>query len=336
MKWETQVSTDVAVEFTLFDRLTGTIEYFNKSSKDLLFDVSQPLSTGVQSVIQNVGKVTNSGVEIDLDYKVLKEKDYGFSIGANATFLKNKITKLPDTMKDGYVTGSKRWEEGKSMYEFWLRQWWGVDPDTGNGLWIADPDKFEEGKATFLTKDGQQLTDSYSNAKFEYSGSSIPTVTGGFNLKAYYKDFDFAAVFSYQLGGKMLDYGYQDMMATDSYGEAMSPDLLNAWQKPGDITDVPRIDATATHNTNISTSYSTRWLTSSDYLNLRSVTIGYNIPRQILNYLYLKSARISFAAENLFMLKARQGLNPMANYTGLVYNEYQPSRNFTFALNVSF
>ena len=334
--WETQVSTDVALEFTLFDRLTGTIEYFNKSSKDLLFDVSQPLSSGVESVVQNVGKVTNSGVEIELDYKILNEKNYGLSIGANATFLKNKITKLPETMKDGYVSGSKKWVEGESMYEFWLRQWYGVDPETGDGLWIADPEKYKEGEATFLTRDGKQLTNSYSNAKFDFSGSSLPKMYGGFNLKAYYKDFDFAAVFSYQLGGKLLDYGYQDMMATDSYGEAMSPDLLNAWQKAGDVTDVPRIDANATHNTNISTSYSTRWLTSSDYLNLRSITIGWQLPKQWLNYVYMKSARLSFAAENLFMLKARQGLNPMAQYNGLVYNEYQPSRNFTFALNVSF
>ncbi|MBR6446432.1 MAG: TonB-dependent receptor [Prevotella sp.] len=336
LKWETQVSTDVAVEFTLFDRLTGTIEYFKKASKDLLFDVSQPLSTGVSSIIQNVGKVTNTGVEIDLDYKVLKMKDFGLSVGANATFLKNKITKLPDTMKDGYVGGSKKWVEGKSMYEFWLRQWYGVDPETGDGLWIADPEKYKEGEATFLSRDGKQLTNDYSNAMFDFSGASIPKVYGGFNVKANYKAFDFAAIFSYQLGGKLLDYGYQGLMATDSYGESMSPDLLNAWQKPGDITDVPRVDANGPHNTNISTSYSTRWLTKSDYLNLRSITIGYQLPKQVLNYAYLKSARLSFAAENLFMLKARQGLNPMAQFNGLVYNEYMPSRNFTFSLNVTF
>ena len=336
LKWETQISTDFALEFGLFDRLSGTIEYFRKASKDLLFDVSQPLSTGVPSVIQNVGKVTNSGVEISLDYKILKEKNYGLSVGANVTFLKNELTKLPETMKDGYVTGSKKWLEGKSMYEFWLRQWYGVDPETGDGLWIADPEKYEEGKATFLTRDGKQLTNDYSNAKFDFSGHSNPNMYGGFNLNAYYKGFDFAAVFSYQLGGKLLDYGYQGMMDTGSYGQSMSPDLLNAWQKPGDITDVPRIDATTAHNTNISTRYSTRWLTSSDYLNLRSVTIGYQLPKQILNYVAAKSARLSFAAENLFMLKARQGLNPMAQYSGLVYNEYMPSRNFTFALNVSF
>ena len=346
LKWETQVSTDFAIEFGLFDRLTGTIEYFKKASKDLLFDVSQPLSTGVPSIIGNVGKVTNTGIEIDLDYKVIKAKDYGLSIGANATFLKNKITKLPENMKDGYVTGSKKWVEGKSMYEFWLRQWWGVDPNTGDGLWYPNTEDYSDDPnsenynktyaGTIVEVNGQKLTNSYSYAKFEHSGASIPKLFGGFNLKAYYKDFDFAAVFSYQLGGKLLDYGYQSMMATDSYGQSMSPDLLNAWQKPGDVTDVPRVDAFADHNTNISTSYSTRWLTKSDFLNLRSVTIGYQLPKQWLSQVYLKSARISFAAENLFMLKARQGLNPMAQYNGLVYNEYMPSRNFTFALNFTF
>ena len=91
LKWETQISTDIALEFGLFDRLTGTIEYFKKDSKDLLFDVSQPASVGVTSIIQNIGKVTNSGVEIELDYNAFKNKDWSVSVGANATFVKNKI-----------------------------------------------------------------------------------------------------------------------------------------------------------------------------------------------------------------------------------------------------
>ena len=87
LKWETQISTDIALEFGLFDRLTGTIEYFKKDSKDLLFDVSQPASVGVTSIIQNIGKVTNSGVEIELDYNAFKNKDWSVSVGANATFV---------------------------------------------------------------------------------------------------------------------------------------------------------------------------------------------------------------------------------------------------------
>lgn len=354
LKWETQVSTDIALEFGLFDRLTGTIEYFKKDSKDLLFDVSQPASVGVTSIIQNIGKVTNSGVEIELDYNAFKNKDWSVSVGANATFVKNKIKNLPATMKEnGYISGSKKWMEGKSIYEFWLRQWHGVDPQTGDGLYVADISKYNQGnigtgdgnitqsqfdeyKKTVVAIDGKELTNSYTYAKYDFSGSSIPDVYGGFNVRVSYKNFDLAAVFSYQLGGQILDTNYATMMSMTEFGYAQSPDLLNAWKQAGDITEVPRIDNSAAHTTNIGQSYSTRWLTSSDYLNLRSVTIGYQFPKTWLSKVMLKSARLNLTAENLFMLKARQGLNPMANYSGVTYNEYMPSRNITLGLNVSF
>ena len=150
------------------------------------------------------------------------------------------------------------------------------------------------------------------------------------------KGFDLAAVFSYQLGGKLLDTNYAKMMDIGEYGYAQSPDLLNAWKQAGDITDVPRVDNNAAHSTNIGQSYSTRWLTSSNYLNLRSITLGYQLPKSWLGRVMLKSARLNLTMENLFMLKARQGLNPMANFSGITYNEYMPSRNITLGLNVSF
>lgn len=352
--WETQVSTDIAVEFGLFDRLTGSIEYFKKDSKDLLFDVSQPASMGVTSIVQNIGKVSNSGIEVELNYDVFKNKDWNVKVGANATFIKNKIKNLPNAMKEnGYISGSKKWMEGKSIYEFWLRQWHGVDPQTGDGLYVADVDKYNTGnigtgennisqkqyddyKKTVVTQDGKELTNLYSYAKYDFSGSSIPDVYGGFNFSVGYKGFDLSAVFSYQLGGKLLDNSYATMMGLTEFGYAQSPDLFRAWQKPGDITDVPRIDNSSTHTTNIGQSYSTRWLTSSDYLNLRSVTLAYQLPKALLSKVMIKSARINLTAENLFMLKARQGLNPMANYLGITYNEYMPSRNITLGLNLSF
>ncbi len=342
LKWETQISTDFGIEFGLFDRLTGTIEYFQKDSKDLLFSVSQPTSTGVSSISKNIGKVSNKGVEIELNYDVFKNKDWSVSVGANATFVKNELVELPEEMKEnGYINGTKKWMEGKSMYEFWLRQWAGVDPATGNGLWIPDTEAYDSSNAayakTLVTVDGQTYTNDYSYAKYDWSGASTPDVFGGFNFKVGYKGLDLAATFSYQLGGKVLDYGYQGMMGTQEYGYAQSPDLARAWQKPGDITDVPRIDATASHHTNVSQGSSTRWLTSSDYLNLRSVSLAYSLPKAWLKVLGgIKSTRINLTAENLFMLKARQGLNPQANFTGLVYNEYMPARTITIGLNVGF
>lgn len=345
LMWETQVSTDVALEFGLFNRLSGTIEYFRKDSRDLLFDVSQPISAGVSSIIQNIGKVSNYGVEIDLDYTIVSNKNWDIHVSANATFIKNKLVKLPETMsKNGYISGSKKWMEGRSIYEFWLRQWYGVDPKTGDGLYYLDTQAYNDAdgtlsqavKATLVEINGQQLTNSYQYAKYDFSGSAIPKVFGGFNFRIGYRAFDLAATFSYQLGGKLLDLNYATMMDLSNFGYAMSPDLERAWKQPGDVTDVPRIDNNSTHSTNIGQNYSTRWLTSSDYLNLRSISLGYQLPENLLNKIMIKSARLNLTAENLFMLKARQGLNPMANYSGITYNEYMPSRNITIGLNVSF
>ena len=341
MKWETQISTDFGIEFGLFDRLTGSVEYFRKDSKDLLFDVSQPASMGITSIVRNIGKVSNSGIEVDLNYDVLKNKDWSLSVGANATFIKNEIVTLPEEMrKEGYIDGSKKWMEGSSIYEFWLRQWYGVDPATGNGLYYPDTEAYDSSNAayakTLVTINGETLTNDYSYAKYDYSGASIPKVFGGFNFRLGYKAFDLSATFSYQLGGHTLDTSYAGLLSASEYGYSMHPDVKKAWKQPGDITDIPRLDANATHNTNVSQSYSTRWLTSSDYLNLRSVSLGYNMPKDLLKKISLKSARLNLTCENVFMLKARQGMNPQANFTGLTYNEYMPARTFTLGLNVGF
>lgn len=345
LRWETQQSIDAAVDFGFFNRVTGKLEFFQKNSKDLLFDVSQPSSTGVTSIIQNIGKIKNSGVEIELDVLAFQNKQWNVKVGANATFIKNKIVSLPEEMKEnGHISGSKKWMEGKSMYEFWLRQWYGVNPENGDGLYYLDTEKYNEAdgtltaaaKKTIVEIDGQQLTNSYTYAKYDYSGASIPKMYGGFNFAVAYRDFDLSATFSYQLGGKILDTTYAGLMSMSSYGQSMSTDLFNAWQKEGDITSVPRIDANSTYATSIGQSYSTRWLVSSNYLNMRSLSIGYSVPKAFINHFGISNLRLTAMAENIFMLKARQGMNPMANYSGITYNEYMPSRNFTIGLNLSF
>lgn len=125
-------------------------------------------------------------------------------------------------------------------------------------------------------------------------------------------------------------------MGNKNFGYAMSPDVLRAWTTPGQVTDVPRLDNNSTHATSIEQSYSTRWLTSSNYLNLRTVTLSYTLPKELLSAINIKSVRVNLSAENLFMLKARQGLNPQGNYKGITYNEYLPAKNITLGLNVSF
>jgi hypothetical protein len=346
LSWETQVSIDAALEFGLFKHLTGSVEFFDKESRDLLYPESVPISNGVPSVIRNIGKVRNLGIEIVLNYDLFKNRDYRANVGLNLTFIKNRIVKLPEAnRKEGKIDGTKKLYEGKSRYEFWLKQWYGVDPATGDGLYYFDTDKYET--STDAQKEAMdktivevpgvsaKLTKNYIYAKYDFSGNAIPKAYGGFNLGVGYKSFDLSALFSFQLGGKILDYNYQGLMSLSRYGYAMSADMKDRWQAPGNVTSVPRIDNNATHVTNISQA-STRWLTSSDYLNFRSLTLSYALPNSLIHSLQLKTVRMNVSVENIFMLKARQGLNPMANFTGLTYNEYMPTRNFTLGLNVTF
>ncbi|MDO5607259.1 MAG: SusC/RagA family TonB-linked outer membrane protein [Capnocytophaga sp.] len=349
LKWETQVSSDVALEFTLFRNLSGTVEYFQKESEDLLFDVSIASSNGVNNITQNIGKLQNRGIELELDYKIINTPDWRVSLGANATFVKNKIVSLPESNRaNGIINGSKKLMEGHSIYEFWLRQWWGVNPANGDGLFVLDTDAFDAAYAianatqrtamdrTVVEIDGQRLTNTQNYAKFDFSGSAIPKVYGGFNFKVGYKAFELSGIFTYSLGGKLLDANYRSLMATNAYGSAMHTDLLRAWQQQGDVTDVPRIDATAAYNTNIGQANSTRWLTSSDFLNFRTATLSCNIPKEMIEALQLSSATVNLSAENIFLLTKRQGLNPQGNYTGVTYNGYIPARTISFGVNLSF
>lgn len=343
--WETQVSTDVALEFGLFDRLSGVIEYFRKDSKDLLFPVSIPASIGVTSQVQNIGKVRNSGLELGLDYQIVKQKDWSLSVAVNGTILSNKIVSLPaDNRENGIIDGSKKLYEGKSRYEFWLRQWYGVNPANGDGLYYFDAEAYNEADGTLTAAarnsiveiDGKQLTNSYSYAKYDFSGSSIPKLYGGFSFNLRYKNFTLTPMFSYSIGGKILDLNYAGLLSMSNYGYAMHEDVKKAWRNEGDITDVPRLERNDTHATNIGQSYSTRWLVSASYLNFKSLSLAYELPRNLVRAYDLSNIRLNLSAENLFMIKAREGLNPQGNYSGLTYHEYMPARIITFGLNLSF
>jgi TonB-linked SusC/RagA family outer membrane protein len=328
LKWETVVSTDVAVEFGLFDRLRGSVEFFDHYSKNLIFDMPVQTSSGIESYLNNIGRIDNLGVEIDLNYTAFRNRDWRVTVGANATFLKNKIKELPE---DGIVDGTKRYAIGKSRYDYWLRQYVGVDSDTGLALYLFDAENQATGADVF-EKNGQMVTTSLTKAKYDYSGSAIPKMYGGFNASVSYKSFELSALLSYQLGGKILDTNYQVLM-NNRYGYAMHVDVLDAWKQPGDVTNVPRLDQTKSADFD---GASSRWIISSDYLNFKNVNLTYAVPKKALNTFGFKATRLGVSIENLALLSARKGLSPQESFAGTQYNSYVPARTVTFSLNLSF
>jgi TonB-linked SusC/RagA family outer membrane protein len=333
LRWETVVSSDAAVEFGLFGRLNGSVEYYNRHSRSLLFSVPAPTSTGVSEIDKNIGRIDNYGVEVSLDGDVYKAAGLTVNIGLNASTVTNRIKSLPEETPT-IVSGTKRYEVGHSRYDFWLRQYVGVDPETGNALYLFDEENQTAVAADNVTEleDGRKVTTTLNKALYAYSGSSIPKLYGGFHASAAYKGFELAAVFSYQLGGKMIDGGYQTLM-NNRYGYAMHTDVLKAWKQPGDITDIPRLDESRASDFD---GTSSRWLVSSDYLNVKSITLSYAFPKSLVRPIGIKNLRLSLNAENLWQFNARKGLNAAAEFNGIVYNAYLPARTLTASLNLAF
>lgn len=334
--WETQISWDAAIEFSLWRRVRGTFEYFRKESKDLLFSLPLPVSSGTTSIDDNIGKVRNQGIELDLNIDVIKNKDLKWNLGFNATHFTNKILQLPDSRKE-IIEGTKKMMEGRSIYDYWLRQYKGVDPKDGMPLYTFDNDKTKE--HVFDPKDcriinGDSLTTNQAKAKYDYEGSSIPKIYGGFNTNFSFKGFELAAYFTYQLGGTSYDGVYGSLMAMDNMGGALHIDAMNkSWKKEGDITDVPRLDVGK--STDIGAS-STRWLISSNALMLKSLSFGYNLPKELTNKIEITNAKITLSGENLFLLTKRKGLNPMGSYGGTTSNSYSAAKSFTVGLQLTF
>lgn len=328
LAWESSNSFDVALEFSLFKgRVSGTVEYFNRQSSNLIFDVPLPLSSGISTVTRNIGTMYNRGVEVELGIEPIRTKDFTWRIDLNATRLKNQITKMPDENPE-IIDGTKKLAVGRSIYDYWLREYKGVNPATGEAQYKAD--RFVAANSR-VTEAGDTLTTSVNNARFHYNGTSIPALTGGFTNTLRYKGLSLSALMVYQLGGKTYDAAYAALMSSGGYGSAKSTDILSRWRNPGDITNVPRMDAGRTSDFDAA---SDRWLIDASYLNVRSVTLSYALPHTLARKLFLENAQVYISGENFFILSRRQGMNVQQTFTGVTSNAFSPAKSLV--LGVSF
>ncbi|NIG52527.1 SusC/RagA family TonB-linked outer membrane protein [Chitinophaga sp. Cy-1792] len=344
LKWETNYNLDMGIDFGFFkNRLTGTIDYFNRNTSGLIFSVPQPLDNGgtttaVFTVKQNVGNMYNRGWELQLTGQIVKTKDFSYTLTVNGTTLQNKITKMPDN-PSSIIDGSKQLSVGHSIYDYYLRHFYGVDPDNGNALYTAQTyNPANPGNTKIITNKttGAQdtVTSSVSNAKLMYVGqSSIPKLYGSLQHSFTYKGLTLGIVMTYQIGGKIYDGAYASLMSSGSYGNALSTDIFKRWQKPGDITNVPRLDNGRTSDYGAA---SDRWLTSASYLNINNITLSYVVPRQVLSRITAKGATVYVSGENLHMFSARKGMDVNGAFNGTTANSYTYNRIITMGVNLNF
>lgn len=335
LTWETVESWDVALDFGLFDqRLDGSVEFYRKNSTDLLYNVPLPLSNGLSEGPANIATMYNQGLELSLTGHILRKGDFKWDLGIQASTFKNEITEIPDPL----VTGTKRWEVGRSRYDFFSYDYAGVDPDNGDALYYIYTENDETGafeKQIDETTGEFQTTNNYQDAgKGYWDETPIPDVVGSIRNSMSYKGFSLDFLFTYSIGGKVLDYGYSAMMHPGSYGASLHPDQLNGWRAPGDVTDIPRMEA---GDPNLSVSSSSRYLTDASYLALKNFNFSYTFNSPAIKDFGVENLKLFIIGENLFLKTARKGLDPQYNLAGTpAGDDYNPSRVVSVGVNVSF
>ena len=316
LKWERNEQYNIAVDFSFLNRLSGTIEYYSRSSKDLLYYRDLPLSAQVGDAAgynTNLGNVRNSGFEISLSAAAIKNKEFQWNIDLNFSTLDNEVTYLPGGAYTYANRGATyKLEEGHSLYEFYMPKHAGVNPENGNRL--------------YLIKDGNggwKTTENYSDVTmndYQWCGSAIPTAFGSITNTFNYKGFDFSFMFYASFGSTMYDYTWLERTAGLD-GVGMIQDLVEGkrWEKPGDQAEFSRLSSA---NASLNVKRTDFFLFNNDFLRLRNVTLGYTIPKMLTQKLGISNARVYLTGDNLctFGPAAKRHSEPETGVLGNNYN----------------
>jgi TonB-linked SusC/RagA family outer membrane protein len=357
LTWEKSKMFQTGFEFGLGQYLEGSLDYYMKNTNNLLFDRRVGPSVGYALITVNDGVLRNSGVEFNLTAHILNKSDYGLDITLNGDRIWNELVTMPVDPATGLpkvldIQGNFGRAEGYSLFDFYVRDWAGVDPADGKAMWyqyyydtngngVLDTGEgisslFEYQHENPNNAISKTVTKTYANATQKFIGkSAIPKLRGAVRLNGHYKGIEASAQFIYSLGGYAYDAAYAILMNNDNIGgNNWSTDILDRWQKPGDITNVPRLSNN--YDTNVNSS-STRFITSSNFLALNNVRIGYTFPSNLTEKIKISSLNVFVSGDNLFLLSARAGFNPSTSEAGTsdMYM-YSPLSTFTMGLNVKF
>jgi TonB-dependent starch-binding outer membrane protein SusC len=336
LTWEETAQLDLGFSTTFYkNKFNLSVNYFDKVTSGILLDVPFPFTTGFASASRNIGKLQNTGVEIDFNANIYDKGDFKWNIGFNSAFLKNKVLELPEASIDldgnRFVAGSasQRAVVGRTLNEFFLVEAIGVNPTTGDLEW--------------RTKEGAATT-TYSANNRVFVGSAIPKWVGGFNSNMSYKGIDLSAQFSYSYGNKVLidGLGFTDNMSATA-GFNKSVDLLNYWKQAGDVAFAPRLGSSTAPLFNQA---STLRLQNGSFMRLRNLSIGYTVPKILLEKIkVVRTLRVYAMGQNLWLLKDKnfRGPDPEVSANGpsnQVLGEsffaLPQAKTITFGLNLGF
>lgn len=337
LTWEKTYTLGFGVDATLFDRVNLNLDYYQKRTTDLLYNVPISGVTGWSVNYKNIGEVSNQGFEATLGVDILKSEDWDWNISANIALNRNKVKDLygeePEIIIENAQSGiigpaSKILKPGYDIDSWYTTEWAGVDPKNGDPLWYM------------TDENGNRVTtNNYAKASLSpvICGSSNPDFYGGFSSSFRWKDLDVSANFAYSVGGKIYNYMRMEFDTDGAYTDRNQMKLKDGWsrwQKEGDIATHPKA---VYGNKSGSNNTSSRYLEDAGYLRLRNLTVGYNIPVKK----YISNLRVYASGENLFVLSKFSGIDPevpplnSGQCTGVANAVYPQTTKIIFGLNIT-
>lgn len=316
LTWEKLMTTNIGVKIGLFDRLNLNVEFYNKKTTDMLMEVPVTFGNGFNTKWDNIGAMINRGVEFDVDADIIRTKDFTWNVSANASYNHNEITELYNGLDEYEIsTTGLLLKVGHSYGEFHAVRYAGVNPANGDALWY--------------TKDGE-LTNRFSNEDRVLLGKSyVAPWQGGFGTTFSYKGIQLSALFSWVADRWMMN---NDRFFDESNGTYavynQSAKLLNRWQKPGDITEIPR--------DGVQTQLDSHLVEDASFMRLKNLSLSYTFPQSLLKKTkVIERAKVFGQAQNLLTFTKFTGLDPESNLN-MYRASYPLSRQFSFGIEVTF
>jgi TonB-linked SusC/RagA family outer membrane protein len=335
LTWESKYQWNAGVDISLFHRIDLTVDAYNNVTKNLLLQVSQPLSVGFEQRWENSGEIVNNGIEFSLATANVVTRRFTWKTDFNINFNSNKLHRFPAPNIETYSTWSisQIYREGGNLYEFYMPKWLGVDPQTGAPLWEQLTTN-AQGKIVY-----RQATSNYDSATYEEVGSPLPKFQGGITNTFQYRRLTLS-INAYFLYGNKIFSNVLRFVENDGseplYNQAVLPKGYSIWTKPGDIATEP-----SPQNALNSTQNSTRYLKDGSFLSLRNISLSYDVPATVLKRAGITGMTIGVSADNVYTFSKFFGQDPQTTITPGSYSmpgvsDFKYPNNHQYLFNVDF
>ena len=320
LTWETSKKFDVGFDLSFVNRYHLSVDFYNEATTDALYNVPMSRPTGFKELLKNIASIRNQGVEVALNGTLVRNKTLNWTAYVNMTYNQNKVIELADHKPiEGNYTII---EEGRPYRQFWMKEYAGVDRETGKPLW-------------YLKKEGNETTSNYSKAAKRYVGSADPKVYGGFGTSLTWKGLDASATFNYRLGSKVFDFGASFTGWGMNNRPALKRVVEDSWTPENKDAKNPQY---IFGDPNQATQRSTRFVYSGDFLRFSNLTVGYTLPADWTKKAYMNRVRVYASVDNLYTFAASDfvGYNPETYDNGYIAWQYPASRTLIGGVQITF